>query len=416
MRILLCLAALSLSSFQPCQAFHVAPAARLAAPLRGNGRTSLAMPKQPVSSTAMHAAASEASPKPTCDYATIGKLIGATAVQFGALTGTSYALERYFLTRLTPCQAKAFVGVFFSFLALRSRFWSPLSAKRPSVADQDKGKAERKMPSWAPPGIAFPFIWLTIAVLRGLSSSLIYETLGTLVNVPLSAMMLHLSIGDTWNNINNVRRELGFSAVVVGFVWLSVGAATGLYYKTLPLAGRILSPSFIWISVATVLVLLAPTLACAHVALDCPLNVALICIHLEQQLKASLMLSVFNLSTSAQVNTIWRINGKASTYPIKSRERINETIELDSPKVVTMETLKAGNKKVYCRCWKSGTFPLCDGSHVAWNKANGRRWGCQPHDKHNKHTIMRQNHKLLIHMRSLRPEVTMPVTQLAQNP
>ena len=42
-------------------------------------------------------------------------------------------------------------------------------------------------------------------------------------------------------------------------------------------------------------------------------------------------------------------------------ERINTKIDLDSPKVATMDSIEAGKKKVYCRCWQSGTFPLCDG-------------------------------------------------------
>mmetsp|Transcript_24639 Transcript_24639/g.55502 ORF Transcript_24639/g.55502 Transcript_24639/m.55502 type:complete len:98 (+) Transcript_24639:31-324(+) len=49
-------------------------------------------------------------------------------------------------------------------------------------------------------------------------------------------------------------------------------------------------------------------------------------------------------------------------------ERINTKIDLESKKVATTDTVEAGEKKVYCRCWKSGTFPLCDAAHVAHNK------------------------------------------------
>jgi|TARA_B110000196_G_C21117120_1_gene651155 CDGSH-type Zn-finger protein len=33
--------------------------------------------------------------------------------------------------------------------------------------------------------------------------------------------------------------------------------------------------------------------------------------------------------------------------------------------------LPRGKKAVYCRCWKSGTFPLCDAAHVKHNKETG---------------------------------------------
>jgi CDGSH-type Zn-finger protein len=31
----------------------------------------------------------------------------------------------------------------------------------------------------------------------------------------------------------------------------------------------------------------------------------------------------------------------------------------------------AGDKKVLCRCWRSETFPMCNGAHVSHNKLTG---------------------------------------------
>lgn len=60
---------------------------------------------------------------------------------------------------------------------------------------------------------------------------------------------------------------------------------------------------------------------------------------------------------------------------ITLNDKINSKIDLDSPKVVNMEEVAAGKKKVFCRCWQSGTFPLCDAAHVKHNEETGDNVG-----------------------------------------
>jgi len=60
----------------------------------------------------------------------------------------------------------------------------------------------------------------------------------------------------------------------------------------------------------------------------------------------------------------------------KSRARCNYVIKLNTDKVVdTADIEDLGDKKVFCRCWKSKKFPLCDGSHGAHNKETGDNVG-----------------------------------------
>jgi len=57
-------------------------------------------------------------------------------------------------------------------------------------------------------------------------------------------------------------------------------------------------------------------------------------------------------------------------------QRVNTSYKLDSNKVAeTFDVEELGKKTVFCRCWKSSKFPLCDGSHGKHNKACGDNLG-----------------------------------------
>ena len=154
----------------------------------------------------------------------------------------------------TPAIQKTIVGFWFLFNALRSRVFSPLNASRPKTSDEKTAIAERKRPSWMPPPLAFPVIWSSIALLRAFSSVAVFTVTGTLNHPAIFAMLAHLSIGDTWNSINNVEKRLGVACVGVSVVLLSVYNVVFQYLRVDRTAGILIAPSAVWISVATVLV------------------------------------------------------------------------------------------------------------------------------------------------------------------
>ena len=176
------------------------------------------------------------------------KYVGATAVQYKLLMLALSGVDK------VATLPKPAVWLLFAFLSLRSRVVSLLDNSRPNREEQ-KGKAtpmDVKRPSWTPPGIAFPFIWLTITALRATAAQMAYA--GSLRAPALDALVLHLCIGDTWNCITNVERRLGVSAIGCFAVWGSVFRAVKAFgASAAPKAAYVLAPSLAWISVACVL-------------------------------------------------------------------------------------------------------------------------------------------------------------------
>ena len=205
----------------------------------------------------LHAADSK---KKTFDPLAGINYIAATTVQSSLIYGTLNLVQNGILKNLKSKGAielnasRALVIFVFAFLALRSRVFSPLDNSRPSALKDDPVFKNRKSPVWMPPRLVFPIVWTSITLLRIVSSYLVYEQTGTLLCAPIYAIVAHLSIGDTWNTINNVENRLGTAALVVLFVLASCLYAVRLFYEALPLAGYILAPSAVWLGIATTLV------------------------------------------------------------------------------------------------------------------------------------------------------------------
>jgi tryptophan-rich sensory protein len=192
---------------------------------------------------------------PELDISALIRYIFGTIVQITLMLGTLWLInlgfEQLYNHNITSGITNSLSCIILTILAIRSRLFSPLDNTRSrSLYDHIQ------RPSWAPPPLAFPIVWMSIAVLRVISAYLIWSASNhNFLCLPLILFVIHLALGDTWNTVFTVEGRLGFAVpVVIVGPWISVLAVTWSYWQTVPLAGVILFPSCIWLTIASILV------------------------------------------------------------------------------------------------------------------------------------------------------------------
>lgn len=144
--------------------------------------------------------------------------------------------------------------------SLKSRTFNPLNNARPDREKAMKegksdGFKDRNQPSWTPPGVVFPIMWLLIiGPLRATSATMVIESLGGYLSLPLMSLMLHLSCGDIWNTINNTEKRYGTAVLGIVTVYVSALHAAWRFYQVDPMAGKLLGATSIWLTIAGTLI------------------------------------------------------------------------------------------------------------------------------------------------------------------
>jgi tryptophan-rich sensory protein len=152
------------------------------------------------------------------DTGRIAAYFGATGAEVLIISAVMFAVQTVGAL-LPPVGYKILACVFFAAMSLKSRVFAILDASRPEVGSSMP--VETKRPAWTPPGPVFPIVWSTIGILRTVSSMLVWEACGRqMLVLPLIAIM----------------------------------SVIYLYHQTLPLAGMVLAPSGLWLSIASFLI------------------------------------------------------------------------------------------------------------------------------------------------------------------
>lgn len=195
------------------------------------------------------------------DTGAIAKYFIALVTQMSLISGFFYTLDTI-LPMVTGADTlpTAITWIMCYLFSLKSRVFNPLNNARPDrqkaiKEGQSDGFKDRNQPSWTPPGVVFPIMWLLIiGPLRATSSTLIVNSMHGYLTLPLMSLMLHLSCGDIWNTINNTEKRYGTSVLGIVFVYISALHAAWRYSQVDPLAGKLLGATAIWLTVAGTLI------------------------------------------------------------------------------------------------------------------------------------------------------------------
>lgn len=182
--------------------------------------------------------------------------IAGTLAQIGLMTLTLWLANKGYNNlikyNLDPKINTSIVCLFLTFFTIRSRFFSPLDNTR-SRRQYD----QVTRPKWAPPPFVFPIVWMSIGILRIVSSYLVWQKLDhNFLVIPLIIFAIHLALGDTWNTIFTVEGRYGLAVpvVILGPLLSSIILAV-TYGQIIPLAGWLIFPSCLWLIVASALVI-----------------------------------------------------------------------------------------------------------------------------------------------------------------
>ena len=110
-------------------------------------------------------------------------------------------------------------------------------------------------PSWQPPDWAFPIVWMVLYGINAFSGWVVWKLAG-LDGIGLLAMAIYgaaLVLNASWSAVFFGLKRLGAASANSALLWLSIAAQIAVFYQIDALAGLILLPYLLWVTVAPVL-------------------------------------------------------------------------------------------------------------------------------------------------------------------
>lgn len=130
-----------------------------------------------------------------------------------------------------------------------------LAKPRQTLAEStDNWYQNIRKPSWTPPNVAFPLIWIPLKLLQLGAARIVWNSQRhTVLNVPMVLFVLHQALGDLWNTAFFREHYLeGGLSIILQFAAV-LFATTWQFSEADKLAGLMMAPTCVWVCIASAL-------------------------------------------------------------------------------------------------------------------------------------------------------------------
>jgi tryptophan-rich sensory protein len=108
-----------------------------------------------------------------------------------------------------------------------------------------------KKPDWTPPRWAFPLVWTTLYVLIAIAATRVAGLPGA--EVALAVWALQIALNTLWTPVFFGGHHIRSGLIIIGVLWLTVAAMIPAFWRLDWLAGLMLVPYIVWLSLAVAL-------------------------------------------------------------------------------------------------------------------------------------------------------------------
>ena len=110
-------------------------------------------------------------------------------------------------------------------------------------------------PAFNPPDWVFGPVWTLLYLMMGVAAFLVWQRgwHEPAVRIALAVFLVQLALNGLWSVLFFGMQAPGLAFAEIVVLWLSIGATVVLFWRVVPIAGKILLPYAAWVGFAAVL-------------------------------------------------------------------------------------------------------------------------------------------------------------------